>query len=65
MLRVQLAERPEIAPATVALTRDPDGHWRASSSALSLAGRWTVTALVESPDDSQEVPMEFEARPGS
>lgn len=64
-LRVQLGERPEIAPATIALTRDPDGHWRASSSALSLAGRWAVTAVVESPEDSQEVPMEFEARPPS
>ena len=58
-LRLQLNDRPEVGAATVELTRDPDAHWRGSSSALSIDGRWTVTALVQSADDAVEVPMEL------
>lgn len=62
-LRVQLDDRPEIAPSTIALSRDADAHWRASSSAISIGGRWTVTAVVGSQSDALEVPMGFETRP--
>lgn len=62
-LQVELDDRPEIAPANIEMTRSADGHWRASSSAISIAGRWSVTALVESPTDSIEVPMLLQARP--
>lgn len=56
-LRLRLDDRPDVGTATVELTRDPDAHWRGSSSALSIDGRWTVTALVESAGDAVEVPM--------
>ena len=59
-LRVQLEGRTDIAPATIELRRDPDRHWRGSSSAVSIEGRWTVTALVQSGSDAVEVPMELQ-----
>jgi copper transport protein len=65
-LRAQLEGRTDIAPATIELQRDPDAHWRGSSSALSFEGRWTVTALVQSGSDAVEVPMELQTgRAGS
>ncbi|HET7718784.1 MAG TPA: copper resistance protein CopC, partial [Acidimicrobiales bacterium] len=62
-LRLQLDDRPDVGTATVELTRDPDGHWRGSSSALSIDGRWTVTALVQSAGDAVEVPMALVTSP--
>jgi len=57
-LRFQLEDRPDIGAATLALTGDA-GHWRGSGSALSIDGRWTVTAIVQSKTDAVEVPMEL------
>jgi copper transport protein len=66
-LRFQLDDRPDVGAATLALTRDPDSHWRGSGSALSIDGRWTVTAVVETATDAVEVPMELVTgrRPGN
>lgn len=61
-LRFQLADRPDLAGATLDLNREADSHWRGSGSALSIEGRWTVTALVETPTDAVEVPMELMTR---
>jgi copper transport protein len=47
-LRFQLNDRADISPATLDLTREPDSHWRGSGSLLSIDGRWTVTAVVQS-----------------
>jgi putative copper export protein/methionine-rich copper-binding protein CopC len=58
-LRFQLVDRPEVAAVTVDLAREPDSPWRGSGNALSMDGRWTVTALVETPSDAVEVPMEL------
>jgi copper transport protein len=65
-LRFQLDDRPDVAAVTLALTRDPDSHWRGSGSELSIDGRWTVTALVQSSTDAVEVPMALATtrRPG-
>ena len=57
-LRFQLADRPEVGSA-LDLTREADGHWRGASSALSIDGRWTITALVQSPAESVAVGMEL------
>jgi copper transport protein len=62
-LRVQLRERPEITATALELSRAPDGRWRGSGSALSMEGRWTVTAVVQTPADAVEVPMEVVVRP--
>lgn len=61
-LRFRLNDRPEVAEAMLELTRDPDSHWRGSGNALSMDGRWTVTALVQTPTDAVEVPMELVTR---
>ena len=59
-LRFQLDDRPDVAAATLDLARDPDSHWRGSGNQLSIDGRWTVTALVQTATDAVEVPMELE-----
>lgn len=58
-LRFQLDGRPELATTTLDLARDPDDHWRGSGSQLSIDGRWFVTAVVQTPTDAVEVPMEL------
>jgi copper transport protein len=59
-LRFQLDDRPDVATATLDLTQDSDSHWRGSGNQLSIDGRWTVTALVQTPTDAVEVPMALE-----
>ena len=61
-LRFQLRDRPDVGPATLDLARAPDGRWRGSGNVLSIAGRWSVTALVQTPADAVEVPMELVTR---
>jgi copper transport protein len=58
-LQLKLKDRTDVAPATVELTRQPDSHWRASSSSLSIDGRWTVTGIVQTATDAVDVPMEL------
>jgi hypothetical protein len=58
-LRLQLNDRPDVAATTVELTRDADAHWRGTSSAVSIDGRWTLTAVVQSGGDAVEVPLEL------
>lgn len=57
-LRFRLADRPDVSAATLDLTREGDGHWRGTGSALSIEGRWSVVALVQTASDAVEVPME-------
>jgi copper transport protein len=61
-LRFQLSDQPDVGAATVDLTREPDAHWRGTGRALSIAGRWNVTALVQTLADAVEVPMELVTR---
>jgi len=58
-LRFQLNDRADVGSAEVALTREGDARWRGLSSALSIDGKWSITALVQSRSDSVEVPMEL------
>lgn len=61
-LRFQFAGRSDVAPSTLDLEPGPDSRWRGSGSVLSIAGRWAVTALVQTPTDAVEVPMELTTR---
>jgi copper transport protein len=58
-LRFQPQDRPEVGATMLELARDPDSHWRGSGSVLSINGRWRVTALVQTPTDAVEVPMDL------
>ena len=58
-LRFQHLDRPDVAPATLELTRDSDGQWRGAGTAVSMDGPWAITALVQTGTDAVEVPMEF------
>ncbi len=61
-LRFQLSDRPDVIGTTLDLTRDPSSHWIGSSSALSIGGRWTLTAVVQSASDAVEVPLKLSTR---
>lgn len=58
-LRFQVADRPDLPAATLELAREPDWHFRGAGLGLSAEGRWTITALVQTPTDSVEVPMQL------
>lgn len=60
-LRFDLPERPNVA-SELELERGETGTWRARGTALSIAGTWTVTVLVEDGDGSVEVPLEVTPR---
>ncbi len=62
-LRLRLTDRPDVAPATVELSRAGD-RWRGSSTTLSIDGRWTATAVIETPTDAVEVPLEVSISSG-
>lgn len=60
-LRFDLPERPNVA-SELELEADQTGTWRARGTALSIAGTWTVTVLVEEGEGSVEVPLEVTPR---
>ncbi len=61
-LRFQIKDFPDVAPATLDLTRTENGRWGAFGRPLSIDGRWTVTAMVQTATDAVEVPMELVPR---
>jgi copper transport protein len=46
-LTASLPARPEVAPAPLDLARSADGRWRGQGSLLTIAGTWSLTALIE------------------
>jgi copper transport protein len=56
-LRFVLPSHPEIGPSTLTLGAAADGAYTGTGSNLSLAGTWTVTAVVTEPTTSVEAPM--------
>jgi copper transport protein len=59
-LRFRLADRPDLPAATLNLVREPDWHWRGAGTGMSVEGRWTITALVQSGEtDAVEVAMDL------
>jgi copper transport protein len=61
-LRFQIKDFPDVAPATLDLTRTPNGQWGGFGRPISIDGSWTVTAMVQSGADAVEVPMQFVPR---
>lgn len=55
-LRLRSVTRPQIPPTTIPLAPQ-DERWAATSSAISLAGTWSTTAIVRRDADATEVPL--------
>ncbi|HZD74413.1 MAG TPA: copper resistance protein CopC [Actinomycetota bacterium] len=60
-LRFTLPNRPDIGASALQLKKAPDGRWQ-GQGILSIAGRWSITTLVERPGGSVTVPLELEPR---
>ncbi len=56
-LRFSLPARPDVGGSSLQLQPAGDGSFTGTGSNLSLAGTWTVTALVVEPTTSVEVPL--------
>jgi hypothetical protein len=55
-----LAGRPDLADARLELARAADGRWLGQGRLLSVAGRWTLTTLVQRPDGGVMVPLQLD-----
>jgi len=55
-----LRSRPDLEASSLDLARDGDGRWHGQGSLLSIAGRWDLTALVETGSGVLTVPLEVE-----
>jgi copper transport protein len=56
-LRFQLASRSGVGASTLDLPATDSGHFSARGGNLSLDGIWNVTATIDGPDGSVEVPL--------
>jgi copper transport protein len=61
-LSAALPSRPDVAAAQLDLRQAADGSWQGQGSVLTIAGSWTITALVERPDGGVTVPIALRIR---
>jgi copper transport protein len=61
-LEFGLPAHPDLGDSTLELRRVADGLWRGQGSALSLRGRWQVTALVVAAGRAASVPLQVPTR---
>jgi len=57
-----LPAHPDLGTSVLELGRAGDGLWRGHGSALSLRGRWQVTALVATPGGAVTIPLQLQTR---
>jgi len=62
-LRFNLPARPDVGASSLDLAAAGDGSFTGTGSNLSIAGTWTVTALVVEPTTSVEVPLSIPVVP--
>ncbi len=62
-LRFALPARPDVGASSLTLQPAGAGSWEARGSNLSIAGMWTVTAVVTEPTTTVEVPLAVTAAP--
>ena len=60
-LRFTQPNRPDVGASTLELKRAPDGRWQ-GEGILSIAGRWSITTLVQRPGGGVTVPLQLEPR---
>ncbi|HET9000067.1 MAG TPA: copper resistance protein CopC [bacterium] len=56
-LRFTAADRPDLGPSTLDLTRTPSGTYQGQGPNLSLEGKWNVVVVVERGVNSVEIPI--------
>jgi hypothetical protein len=61
-LDFSLPGQTTVLPSTLSLTRGPGGVWQGSGFELSVQGRWSVVALVQTAVSAVEVPLAIEAQ---
>jgi len=61
-LDFSLPGQTTVLPSTLSLTRGPGGVWQGSGFELSVQGRWSVVALVQTAVSAVEVPLAIKAR---
>jgi len=59
-LRGTMPSRPDLEASSLDLALDGDGRWHGQGSLLSIAGRWYLTALVETGSRVLTVPLQVE-----
>src|SRR6266511_1975680 len=60
-LSFTLPSRPDVGASALDLKKTPDGRWQ-GQGILSIAGRWSITALVQGPSGSVTVPLQLQPR---
>ncbi len=55
-----LPARPDVSTAELDLERGADGQWHGQGAVLSIAGRWSITTLVESVSGGVTVPLQLQ-----
>jgi nitrogen fixation protein FixH len=61
-LKFSLPARPDVGASTLDLRNAGAGTWRAQGSQLSIAGRWSITVLVDRSTGAVTVPLELQTR---
>ena len=61
-LRFALPAQPQVAQSRLDLTAQTDGTFSATGTNLSIDGTWTVTAVVTTPGNIVEVPLQVTTR---
>ena len=61
-LRFALPAQPQVAASRLDLTEQPDGTFAATGTNLSIDGTWSVTAVVTTPGNVVEVPLQVTTR---
>jgi copper transport protein len=59
-ISASLPARPELGTAELDLRRGSDGRWHGQGPVLSIAGRWSITALVEEASGGVTVPLQLQ-----
>jgi copper transport protein len=59
-LSCSLPARPDVGMAELELRRGRDGRWHGQAALLSIAGRWSVTTLVERAAGGVTVPLQLQ-----
>jgi copper transport protein len=58
-INCSLPDRPEVGTAELDLRHGRDGRWHGQAAVLSIAGRWSITTMVEGASGGVTVPLQL------